>query len=105
MTSCLESPFRSPPSFGLGSCPLGSAVTVMVGEPPQPSFFSSRKSNETSFVALMSGAPVWSRDVLEDSVPVPEDMRRRIVAAGNRAVLAVPMRAKRSSTLAPWARP
>jgi GAF domain-containing protein/CheY-like chemotaxis protein len=45
--------------------------------------------------ALISGAPVWSKDVLEDSVlPVPEDMRRRIVAAGNRAVLAVPMRAK-----------
>lgn len=45
--------------------------------------------------ALMSGAPVWSRDVLEDSVlPMPEDMRRRIIAAGNRAVLAVPMRAK-----------
>jgi len=45
--------------------------------------------------ALISGAPVWSRDVLEDSVfPVPADMRRRIMAAGNRAVLAVPMRAK-----------
>jgi GAF domain-containing protein len=45
--------------------------------------------------ALISGAPVWSKDVLEDSVlPVPEDMRRRIMAAGNRAVLAVPMRAK-----------
>ena len=45
--------------------------------------------------ALISGAPVWSKDVLEDSVlPVPDDMRRRIMAAGNRAVLAVPMRAK-----------
>lgn len=45
--------------------------------------------------ALISGAPVWSPNVLEDSVlPVPEDMRRRIMAAGNRAVLAVPMRAK-----------
>ena len=45
--------------------------------------------------ALISGAPVWSKDILEDSVlPVPVDMRRRIMAAGNRAVLAVPMRAK-----------
>jgi GAF domain-containing protein/CheY-like chemotaxis protein/anti-sigma regulatory factor (Ser/Thr protein kinase) len=45
--------------------------------------------------ALISGAPVWSKDILEDDVlPVPADMRRRIMAAGNRAVLAVPMRAK-----------
>jgi signal transduction histidine kinase len=44
--------------------------------------------------ALMSGAPVWSKDVLDDGTPVPDDMRRRIMAAGNRAVLAVPMRAK-----------
>ncbi len=45
--------------------------------------------------ALISGAPVWSKDILEDAVlPVPADMRRRIMAAGNRAVLAVPMRAK-----------
>jgi GAF domain-containing protein len=45
--------------------------------------------------ALISGAPVWTKDILDDDVlPVPADMRRRIMAAGNRAVLAVPMRAK-----------
>lgn len=45
--------------------------------------------------ALTTGEPAWSHDILEDAeLPVPADMRRRIMAAGNRAVLAVPMRAK-----------
>jgi signal transduction histidine kinase len=45
--------------------------------------------------ALTTGEPTWSHDVLDDpAFPVPDDMRRRIMAAGNRAVLAVPMRAK-----------
>jgi GAF domain-containing protein/CheY-like chemotaxis protein/anti-sigma regulatory factor (Ser/Thr protein kinase) len=45
--------------------------------------------------ALTTGEAAWSRDILEDALlPVPPDMRRRIEAAGNRAVLAVPMRVK-----------
>jgi GAF domain-containing protein/CheY-like chemotaxis protein len=45
--------------------------------------------------AAASGAPAWCRDVLsEPGLDLPDDMRRRIVAAGNRAVLAVPLRVK-----------
>lgn len=45
--------------------------------------------------ALTTGEPAWSGNILEDTeFPVPDDMRRRIAASGNRAVLAVPMRAK-----------
>jgi GAF domain-containing protein/anti-sigma regulatory factor (Ser/Thr protein kinase) len=41
------------------------------------------------------GAAVWSRDVQVDpDVVLPDDMRRRIAASGNRAVLAVPLHAK-----------
>jgi signal transduction histidine kinase len=45
--------------------------------------------------ALTTGRAVWSADVLrDDRITLTADMRQRIVAAGNRAVLAVPLRAK-----------
>ena len=45
--------------------------------------------------AVTSGQAVWTADVLNDATLVlPDDMRRRIMAAGNRAVLAVPLRVK-----------
>jgi GAF domain-containing protein/ActR/RegA family two-component response regulator len=45
--------------------------------------------------ALAEGRPLWSRDLLaDDTLQYPDDMRRRVVGSGQRAALAVPLRAK-----------
>ena len=45
--------------------------------------------------AAESGASAWCRDVLDEpGLTIPDDMRERILASGNRAVLAVPLRVK-----------
>jgi signal transduction histidine kinase/CheY-like chemotaxis protein len=44
---------------------------------------------------VAEGHPVWSRDIQSDpEVTLTEDVRQRVVAIGNRAALAVPLRAK-----------
>jgi GAF domain-containing protein/ActR/RegA family two-component response regulator len=45
--------------------------------------------------ALATGAPAWCRDLLADTgLLVTDDLRRRTEAMGQRAILAVPLRAK-----------
>ena len=45
--------------------------------------------------ALAEGRPLWARDLLaEEGLHFPDDLRRRVVGAGQRAALAVPLRAK-----------
>ncbi len=44
---------------------------------------------------VAEGRPVWCRDVLsEPSVVLTDELRRRIVSTGNRAIVAVPLRVK-----------
>jgi GAF domain-containing protein/CheY-like chemotaxis protein len=52
------------------------------------------KSNVAA-LAIASGDPAWSRDVLADSrLALSEAIRRRVLATGDRAALAAPLRAK-----------
>lgn len=45
--------------------------------------------------AVATGAPAWTADILSDrTVALTDELRRGIVATGNRAVLAVPLRVK-----------
>jgi GAF domain-containing protein len=78
--------------------PDGSARALAWGGQGQSHFERNQRFPPGAGVigrALVTGQPAWSGDILHDAeLPVPADMRRRIAAAGNRAVLAVPMRAK-----------
>ena len=54
-----------------------------------------QRDSGVAALAIASGDPAWSRDVLADPrVVLPETIRRRVLATGDRAALAAPLRAK-----------
>ncbi|HEY3064310.1 MAG TPA: GAF domain-containing protein [Methylomirabilota bacterium] len=79
-------------------CPDGSLVGIAAAGASRTQFDSGTvfpPGVGLAGRAVIEGRPQWSADVLaEPGVVIDEDLRRRIVESGDRALLAVPLRAK-----------